>query len=135
MYRRYVVLAGGMVVLLLAIASICVFPPVLVLGHRNMVFLKATELQHGGVTTVKVSGICGHVFSVKKIDTKQEGPSITVAVYAGFVSPVKLPWRHDSGSFQLDLIVPDTVNEIRFGKEEAVIWRRGERGPDFRSRS
>jgi len=103
---------------------VLVFCPIIVLGRNNLISIRAVELQHGEPTIVRVSGACGHLFSIKRVKAQRSGSSISILVYASLVSPVNLPWEHDSGIFEYDLSVPKSVSEIRFGKKGVLIWKR-----------
>jgi len=56
--------------------------------------------------------------SVYDIKTRRSNSTVTVFVYIFLVLP------GTNGYFNYDVPVPEGVNEIRFGKNEAVIWHR-----------
>jgi hypothetical protein len=77
------------------------------------------EIRDSGSPTVRVSGSSGHsALSVKNISTKKDGSSVVVLVH------LFLARRGTTGDFKYDVVLPDSVNEIRFGKDKAVIWQR-----------
>jgi hypothetical protein len=88
--------------------------------ERNMVVdFKTSEIQHDGIRVVRISGLCGHSsMSVYSITAQRSNSSIIVHVYIGLVL------RGTNRYIHYDVRVPDGVNDIRFGKAEAVIWRR-----------
>jgi len=93
----------------------------IVLEYRDVMSAKAVEMQHHpGLTVVRISGFSGNsAYCVKKITTQREGTSILVLVN------LYLARRGATGSFEYDVPVPDSVNEVRFGQQKALIWKRG----------
>jgi hypothetical protein len=92
-----------------------------VLEYRDTMQFKAVSLP-SPQPTVRISGLSGHsALAVKKITTEKEGSSIIVLVHL-FLAKEKR-----SGSFEYDVPVPDSVNEIRFGKGKVLIWKRESR--------
>jgi hypothetical protein len=90
-----------------------------VLEHSSVIGFKAVETSKPESTVVRISGLSGHsALSIKKITTVREGTSQVVLVH------VFLGRSGTSGSFSYDVIVPNSVNEIRFGKERVTIWTR-----------
>jgi hypothetical protein len=91
--------------------------------ERKVAFLQVVELQHGKSTVVRITGFSGEsACSVKKITSHVENGTITVFVH------LFLAREGTSGNFQYDVHVPESVNEIRFGKKRELIWSR-ESGP------
>ena len=114
----YVSLAT-IVVVILGIAAYMIWWHTVVLNRRSIVKLTVVEHTNSGATVVHVSGLCGDDgYSIKRIAIAVEGSSITMFVYASIVRPGKTGW------FEYDVPVPPSVNEIRFGKDKVLIWRR-----------
>jgi hypothetical protein len=91
-----------------------------ILERKYVVHLQVVELQHGRSTVVRISSLSGlSAYSVKKITSHVEGDMKTVIVR------LFLARRGTSGNFQYDVLVPESVNEIRFGQASELIWRRG----------
>jgi hypothetical protein len=91
----------------------------MVLERRFVAEFKVAEIQHDSIHFVRISGLCGHSsMSVYDIAEKRSDSSVTVLVYISLVLP------GTNGYFHHDVQILDGVNEIRFGKSEAVIWRR-----------
>ncbi|MGA3082525.1 MAG: hypothetical protein ABSD44_14325 [Terracidiphilus sp.] len=90
-----------------------------VLERKYVVGLRADEFQHGGIHVVRISGLCGHSsMSVYDVKAQRLDSSINVLVYINLVLP------GTKGYINYDVPIPDGVNEVRFGKEKVVIWRR-----------
>jgi hypothetical protein len=59
---------------------------------------------------------------IRNIAEKKNGPTIIVLVHlagAGRVQP------KTSGRLEYEMTVPDSVNEVRFGRSSTLIWKRG----------
>ena len=85
--------------------------------------LKVEELSRTGETKLKISGFpfySGMV--VRSISTKRAGPIITVSLHMALVG---LAQPRRPGRFEYELTVPDSVDEVRFGRDAKPIWRRG----------
>jgi hypothetical protein len=89
-----------------------------VLGGKEAFRLNVLEMHDATGTVVRVSGLCGPALVVKKITTKRDNTSIVVLVHVMLARPGA------TGEFEYDVAVPDSVNEIRFGRNEALIWTR-----------
>jgi len=89
------------------------------LERPNVIGLNVAEIRDSGFLTVRISGLSGQsALSVKDISTQRAGSSVVVLVH------LFLARRETSGSFKYDVLVPDSVNEIRFGEDMAIIWQR-----------
>jgi hypothetical protein len=92
----------------------------------NEVFhLKVQELQGSHPTRLSISGglITSSEF-VRTITEKRTGPAIVISVHlalcgVGFAQP------KNGGEIDYEMSVPDSVNEVQFGRRSVVIWRRG----------
>ena len=95
-----------------------------VLESKDVQFLKVHELQAARPTRLKISGLAFHsAMSVNKITTKTEGSAMVVLVHLAIAK------QGTSGSFEYELAVPDSVNEVRFGNSSVRIWKRRPSGP------
>lgn len=94
-----------------------------VLEPRGVHGFKVEELLGAKPTGLRISGRCrGGAMAVSRITSKVEESSMVVQVH---VALVVLMRRGSSGSFQYELSVPDSVNEVRFGNSLTPVWRRG----------
>jgi hypothetical protein len=90
-----------------------------ILSYKDVQFFKVVQLPDRKPTALKISGLAFHsALAVEKITTGIEGKSLTVDVYLCLARPGL------SGSFDYEFSVPDSVNEVRFGGEKIVVWRR-----------
>lgn len=99
----------------------------MILEYKDVQFFKAIEnigVTSPGTTDIaltklKISGLAFHsALVVKKIESEVDGQLLTVYVYLGQAK------QGLSGSFSYELIVPELVTEVRFGKDGPVIWTR-----------
>jgi archaellum component FlaF (FlaF/FlaG flagellin family) len=97
----------------------CSWPSDAILESKDAQSFKVEELQTTRPTKLRVSGLAfNSSMSVKKITTRVEGSTVVVLVHLGLAE------SGTSGSFSYDLLVPDSVNEVRFGNSPAPIWKR-----------
>jgi hypothetical protein len=114
--------------LIVVVLAVLLFVAYIWWGHtsvldRKIASLHVVELQHGKFAVVRITGLSGEsACSVKKITSHVEDGTITVFVH------LFLARKGTTGSFQYDVHVPESVNEIRFGKKRELIWSR-ESGP------
>jgi hypothetical protein len=91
-----------------------------VLESKDVQFFKVEELPRARPTRLIISGLVfKSALSVNKITTKTEGSVTVVMVHLALAKP------GTSGSFQYELPVPDSVDEVRFGSTATSIWKRG----------
>lgn len=99
-------------------------------GMFYNVILEAKDVQHLRVEESSSASpmrlkISGHPFYsgmiVRKISTTQKGSIITVLVHLAAIGLVK---PKTSGVFEYDLSIPDSIDEVRFGRSATVIWER-----------
>ncbi len=87
--------------------------------YKDIQFFKTDTIQSNGQQKIRISGL---VFnsggSVREIQTEAKGTAITVLVIVGPAKPGQ------SGSFTYDLSLQPSTEEVRFGKNEVVVWRR-----------
>jgi hypothetical protein len=102
-----------------AVAVVLFYCHTMVLERNRTAEFRVEEVHGNGPLVVRISGFCGHsAMSVKNITSRRADTSIVVLVHIFFVR------SGTTGNFQYDVPVPDGVNEIRFGKEQVVIWHR-----------
>jgi hypothetical protein len=90
-----------------------------VLEYRDAINLKAVESRDSGTTVVRVTGLSGlSAYSVKTITSEREDSSMLIFVH------LFLARRGTTGTFEYAVSVPDSVNEVRFGKNKMLIWKR-----------
>jgi hypothetical protein len=78
-------------------------------------------MSRGGSTVVRITGYEGHsAYSIKKVTQERAGSSIVVLVYL-FIA--RAP---DTRDLNIDISVPESVNEIQFGKQRTLVWKRGQ---------
>jgi hypothetical protein len=94
-----------------------------VLEVRDVQFFKVEVVQGVLPLRLKISGLAFQsAMSVTKITTKTDGHSIVILVHLGLAK------KGTSGSFEYALPVPDEVNEVRFGNDAVIVWRRVSKG-------
>jgi len=59
---------------------------------------------------------------IRTITEKQDGPTITILVHLALVGLAK---PKTTGGLEYEFSVPDSVNEVRFGRSSTLIWKRG----------
>jgi hypothetical protein len=94
-----------------------------ILEAKDIQSFKVEELHGTPPTKLKISG---HPFYsgmvVRNIIAKHDGPAITVLVHLALIGLAK---PKTSGIFEYELTIPDSVNEVRFGRTVLPIWKRG----------
>jgi hypothetical protein len=94
-------------------------------GHISR--LNVEELRGSGATRLRISGYpMDSALVLRSITAKRDGPVITVSLHlalSGLAKP-KSFWP-----FEYELTVPDSVNEVRFGRDAKTIWKRGSQQP------
>lgn len=91
----------------------------MILEYKDVQSFKATPMPDRTPLVLKISGLAFHsAMSVEKITTRTEGSSLIVYVHLTLARPGL------SGKFEYELPVPSSINEVRFGNEKAVIWKR-----------
>src|SRR4051812_22615161 len=102
-----------------AAAAIFVRGQTTVMERRDTRFFSVSEAQRGAVEVVRISGTSAtsHM-SVKNISERKSNLSIIVLVH------IFLARSGTSGSFVYDVVVPTGVNEIRYGNDGDIVWRR-----------
>lgn len=103
----------------------------MILKHSDVGAFEAKEIP-GPTRRLKISGFAFHsALFVSRVESKADGRVITVLVH--LTGPVTTTLLHftgsarrfgRSGNFDYDLDIPGSVNEVRFGPEGTVIWRR-----------
>jgi hypothetical protein len=112
------------------IAVLCIFNALMQIGAcsrlNNMIlelkdvqFFKAQETS-ASPRTIRLSGLAFHsALAVRDVTATQNGASsLQVLVHLMPTAPGL------SGNFTYEFVVPDSVNTVTFGNEDALIWRR-----------
>jgi hypothetical protein len=90
-----------------------------VLEHKDVQSFRVVELNGHPQQTIRISGLTfKSSMSVRRIETRERANSIIVLVFIGLAK------ENESGSFSYDLILSPSVQDVRFGDNEIVIWRR-----------
>lgn len=111
---------GAILLIIFGAAAYALWGHSIVLERGRVLQLKVVEHRQSGVMVVHVSGWCAEEFyETKRVEAIVEGSSINLLVYAFIMRP------GGTGEIEYDATVPPAVNEIRFGKNQVVIWRRG----------
>jgi hypothetical protein len=90
-----------------------------VLEYKDVQSFRVVELNGGPQQKIRISGLAFmSAKSVRRIETRARGNSIIVLVFIGVAK------QGQSGSFAYDWILSPSVQDVRFGENEVVIWRR-----------
>ena len=90
-----------------------------ILEPIDIVMFKVEEVSGAHPTQLRISGgTSSSAESVYKITSKTEGRTIVVLVHAGIAR------KGTTGDIKYELSVPDSVNEVRFGRSSTLIWKR-----------
>ncbi len=111
---------GAILLIILGAAAYALWWYSIVLECGRVSQLKVVEQRQSGITIIHVSGRCAEEFyDVKRVEAIVDGSSINLLVYASIMRPGA------TGEIEYAVSDPASVNEIRFGKQKVVIWRRG----------
>jgi hypothetical protein len=92
----------------------------MILESKDVQFFKVVEAVSSPSPILKISGLAFHSsLAVSEMASKLENESLVILIH---LVPVK---KGLSGNFSYDISVPSGVNEVRFGNEAVVIWKRG----------
>lgn len=58
---------------------------------------------------------------MRTITEKKDGATITISVHLAVIGLVK---PKTNGNFEYELMVPKSVDEVRFGRTSTIIWKR-----------
>lgn len=90
-----------------------------ILEARDVQNFRVQEVQEKYPTELRLSGLAfNSSMGIRNITTEKYGPVLTVLVH------LSLAHRANSGNFDYQLTVPDSVNEVRFGRSSVAIWKR-----------
>lgn len=93
----------------------------MILEHKDTLQFKVQQLPDQVPLKIKVSGLSGHsALSVSKITTEINGSVLIIYVHLTLATIS----GETSGRFDYELIIPDSINEIKFGKKKVSIWKR-----------
>jgi hypothetical protein len=95
-----------------------------ILEAKDVQFFKVEELRNTQPVKLRISGLAfNSAMSVRETTTKTDGSVIVVQVHLAPSKP------GTSGSFEYELTIPDSVNEVRFGQDAAPVWKRSTSSP------
>ena len=113
-----------------AAGSIFVYEQTTVLERQVTLQFKVSDTRRDGIHVVHVSGLSGaSAMSVKNVSERKTDSSITILVH------IFLARSGTTGNFDYDVTVPAGVNEIRYGNDGVVIWRRDASDSQTQARS
>jgi|SRR5882672_312586 len=117
---------GWCVVVLTVVIAFAVTYRLYIVAHDrilepiDVVMFKIEEVRGAYPTQLRISGgTSSSAESVYKVTTTTEGATIVVLVHVGIAK------KGTSGDIKYELLVPDSVSEVRFGHSSALIWKRG----------
>jgi hypothetical protein len=103
---------------LIAVVAACDRENSVVLHLKDVQFFSAEEISHSPLT-IRISGLAFHSsLAVQHIVVVRDKDSLQVLVY---LTPTR---QGLSGNFSYDLVIPNEINDVRFGEEKASIWHR-----------
>lgn len=107
-------------ILILAIFPVsCFSGDKLVLEKSDVQFFKAEEIINKKQRTLSISGLAFHSsLAVSDIKIVEKETTLSVLV---FLTPAR---KGLSGSFSVEVPIPESVNDVKFGNEKIVIWQR-----------
>jgi hypothetical protein len=83
--------------------------------------LKVVDATDSSRPRITISGRVKHsALGVRSIESDIRGDTIDVTVY------LVLAGSRYLGEFSHDVLIPASVNEVRFGEQRALIWKRGQ---------
>lgn len=94
-------------------------------GHRllefkDVQFIKIRETKTSPTISLEISGLAFHsALAVEKIEVVAEDSTETVLIHLVLVR------KGLGGSFDYEFSVPNNINEVRFGPDKHLIWKRG----------
>ncbi|WP_211443997.1 hypothetical protein [Collimonas humicola] len=92
----------------------------MILESKDVQFFKMVEAVSSSSPILEISGLAFHSsLAVSEMTSKLENESLSIFVH---LVPVK---KGLSGNFTYEIPVLSGVNEIRFGNQAVVIWKRG----------
>jgi hypothetical protein len=90
-----------------------------ILEARDVQIFKVQEVQGKYPTQLRLSGFAfNSSMGIRNITTRRDGPVLTLLVH------LSLAHRANSGNLNYELTVPDSVNEVHFGRSSTTIWKR-----------
>jgi hypothetical protein len=110
----------GVLIIVVAWTALIVLNNQGILEYGHVLSFKVTERDDHQLTTLEIAGrVIDSSLGVGEITTKTEGASLAVIVHLIFA------WPGASGNFKRDLVVPNSIREVRFGNDRILIWERG----------
>ena len=111
--------AIALMAILIATAALTIGLVSFPLGRRNFIFVRTEK---SGERSITVKGHAGHLFCVTSIQLKKEGSAISVIPMAHLNDSVLFSSRSCNGAISFPILLSDDIQEIRLGKDNAVIW-------------
>jgi hypothetical protein len=91
-----------------------------ILEARDVQNFRVQEVRGKYPTQLRLSGLAfNSSMGIRNITAEREGLVLTVLVH------LSLTHRANSGNFTYQMTVPDSVNEVCFGRSPIAIWKRG----------
>jgi len=107
------------IAILMIVATDCAAGNDIILEYKDVQSFKLIELPDRPGHGLKISGLAFHsALSVDKMTTETVDTALIIYIHLVPAKPGL------SGSFEYELTVPDSIREVRFGRERVVIWKR-----------
>lgn len=89
-----------------------------ILEAKDVQNFRVEEVQGAHPTRLRLSGLAfNSSMGVRAITTKRDGAALVVLIH------LSLAHRGNSGNFAYELTVPNSVDEVRFGRNATPIWK------------
>jgi len=93
-----------------------------ILEYKDISNFIVAEHKERNNIVLTISGLCMHSsYVVKKIYIKKANEKYSVYIKSSFLKK-----KNESGKFEYDITIPDGIKKVVFGKEETVIWTKGD---------
>jgi hypothetical protein len=110
----------GAVITMVTVAVIFVFLHTSVLSKRGLQEIEVTEYNNNQHHTIHIDGrLIGGMLAISSVEQYQKGSCIVMVVRTGITRPGLRNAR-----FHYDIIVPNDVDQISFGRPADIVWRR-----------
>jgi hypothetical protein len=96
----------------------------LVLESSSVYDFEVKEITGSNPVRLTISGkTMDSALVYRSITQKQHGSYIVVQIHRALVGLAKPMRVNGNNEFKIELTVPDSVNVVRFGRNETLIWR------------
>jgi len=93
-----------------------------VLESKNVYHFKVQELAKIPTTRLRITGqLTNSSMVVRSVTEKKDGQAITVVAHLALVGLAK---PKTVGGLDYEMVVPDSINEVRFGSDSTLVWKR-----------